>query len=118
MIAITGILARVDERRTMFFCKLMIAGLILMPGDAFAESLRQFSGVAAYYSTNYSGRTARGDRYDPTKLTAAHRSLPFGIRLRVTDPGSPAWLSWSMTAAPSPKAACLISRWRQQRPCA
>ncbi|HEY6699206.1 MAG TPA: septal ring lytic transglycosylase RlpA family protein [Pseudolabrys sp.] len=88
MIAITGILARVDERRTMFFCKLMIAGLILMPGDAFAESLRQFSGVAAYYSTNYSGRTARGDRYDPTKLTAAHRSLPFGTRLRVTDPGS------------------------------
>jgi len=55
---------------------------------ALAQSPRQFTGVAAYYSTDYSGRTARGDRYDPTKFTAAHRSLPFGTRLRVTDPRS------------------------------
>ena len=55
---------------------------------AVAQSARQFTGVAAYYSTDYSGRTARGDRYDPTKFTAAHRSLPFGTRLRVTDPSS------------------------------
>ena len=53
---------------------------------AVAQSARQFTGIAAYYSTDYSGRTARGDRYDPTKFTAAHRSLPFGTRLRVTDP--------------------------------
>ena len=57
-----------------------------LTGSAFAQSSKQFSGVAAYYSTDYSGRTARGDRYDPTKFTAAHRSLPFGTRLRVTDP--------------------------------
>lgn len=56
--------------------------------DAFAENVRQFSGVAAYYSPDYSGRTACGDRYDPGKFTAAHRSLPFGTRLRVTDPRS------------------------------
>ena len=55
---------------------------------AVAQSARQFTGVAAYYSTDYSGRTARGDRYDPTKFTAAHRSLPFGTHLRVTDPRS------------------------------
>ena len=55
---------------------------------AVAQSPRQFTGIAAYYSTDYSGRTARGDRYDPTKFTAAHRSLPFGTRLRVTDPRS------------------------------
>ena len=55
---------------------------------ALAQSARQFTGIAAYYSTDYSGRTARGDRYDPTKFTAAHRSLPFGTRLRVTDPRS------------------------------
>jgi len=55
---------------------------------ALAQFPRQFTGVAAYYSTDYSGRTARGDRYDPTKFTAAHRSLPFGTRLRVTDPRS------------------------------
>jgi rare lipoprotein A len=55
---------------------------------AVAQSARQFTGIAAYYSTDYSGRTAHGDRYDPTKFTAAHRSLPFGTRLRVTDPRS------------------------------
>ena len=49
---------------------------------------REFSGVAAYYSSDYSGRTACGERYDPKKYTAAHRSLPFGTRLRVTDPKS------------------------------
>ena len=55
---------------------------------AVAQAPRQFTGIAAYYSTDYSGRTARGDRYDPEKFTAAHRSLPFGTRLRVTDPRS------------------------------
>ena len=55
---------------------------------AIAQSARQFTGIAAYYSTDYSGRTARGDRYDPAKFTAAHRSLPFGTCLRVTDPRS------------------------------
>jgi rare lipoprotein A len=73
----------------MLFRKVIVAGLIFVPNilsdGAFAESSRRFSGVAAYYSTNYSGRTACGDRYNPAKFTAAHRSLPFGTRLRVTD---------------------------------
>jgi len=56
--------------------------------NASAQGLKQFSGVAAFYSADYSGRTARGDRYDPNKFTAAHRSLPFGTQLRVTDPKS------------------------------
>jgi len=55
---------------------------------AVAQSPGQFTGTAAYYSSYYSGRTACGDTYDPKKFTAAHRSLPFGTRLRVTDPRS------------------------------
>jgi peptidoglycan lytic transglycosylase len=50
-----------------------------------ASSQKTFSGVAAYYDTHYAGRTATGERYDPSKFTAAHRTLPFGTRLRVTD---------------------------------
>ena len=61
---------------------------LVTTGIAVAQSPRQFAGVAAYYSTDYSGRTACGDKYDPKKFTAAHRSLPFGTRLRVTDPRS------------------------------
>jgi rare lipoprotein A len=40
-------------------------------------------GVASYYS--YPGRTANGERYDPGQLTAAHRTLPFGTKLQVTN---------------------------------
>jgi rare lipoprotein A len=53
--------------------------------QAAAENSRNFTGIAAFYSTNYTGRTARGDHYDPKKFTAAHKTLPFGTRLRVTD---------------------------------
>lgn len=38
--------------------------------------------VASYYW--HGARTANGERFDPLGLTAAHRSLPFGTRLRVT----------------------------------
>jgi rare lipoprotein A len=43
-------------------------------------------GLASYYSDSLRGRpTASGARYDPAALTCAHRSLPFGTRLRVTE---------------------------------
>jgi rare lipoprotein A len=36
-------------------------------------------GRASYYSDRLAGhRTAAGERYDPSALTAAHRTLPFG----------------------------------------
>lgn len=56
-----------------------------LSGEAQAQGSRQFSGVAAYYSRGYKGHTASGARYDPTKFTCAHRSLPFGTHLHVTD---------------------------------
>lgn len=52
---------------------------------AFAQSRHQFSGIASFYDKNYSGKTASGERYDGAKLTAAHKTLPFGTRLAVTD---------------------------------
>jgi rare lipoprotein A len=67
------------------------AGIVLTSGGAdfaLAQSPRTFSGTASYYAKNYSGKTARGDRYDGSKFTAAHRTLPFGTRLIVTDPKS------------------------------
>ncbi|MGY3454112.1 septal ring lytic transglycosylase RlpA family protein [Bradyrhizobium sp. USDA 4353] len=41
------------------------------------------SGLASYYSEGR--KTASGERFDPSELTAAHRSLPFGTRLQVTN---------------------------------
>jgi rare lipoprotein A len=54
-------------------------------GDAPAQDTQQLSGVASYYSENYTSPVASGPLYDPKKFTAAHRTLPFGTRLRVTD---------------------------------
>ena len=45
---------------------------------------RVFSGKASFYSYRKS-KTATGSSFDRDELTAAHRSLPFGTRVRVTD---------------------------------
>ena len=43
-------------------------------------------GVASYYAAKYHGRTtASGETFDNGKLTAAHRTLPFGTTVRVTN---------------------------------
>ncbi|KQS81775.1 MULTISPECIES: septal ring lytic transglycosylase RlpA family protein [Methylobacterium] len=39
------------------------------------------SGAASWYGSGH--RTANGERFNPNGLTAAHRSLPFGTRVRV-----------------------------------
>ncbi|MBS7536196.1 septal ring lytic transglycosylase RlpA family protein [Ancylobacter sonchi] len=41
------------------------------------------SGMASYYG--YGGRTANGERHNAQALTAAHRTLPFGTKVRVTN---------------------------------
>ena len=44
------------------------------------------SGEASYYGEELAGRpTASGETFDPSKMTAAHRTLPLGTRLRVTN---------------------------------
>ena len=44
------------------------------------------SGEASYYGDELAGRpTASGETFDPDNLTAAHRTLPLGTRLRVTN---------------------------------
>lgn len=44
------------------------------------------TGLAAVYSDRLNGRkTASGARYDRNRLTAAHKTLPFGTRVKVTN---------------------------------
>ncbi len=64
---------------------LMALALIGGAGSAAAQDSKTFTGIASYYSKNYSGKTASGEKYDETKFTAAHRTLPFGTRVVVTD---------------------------------
>ena len=54
------------------------------PEEHSGPAKRQFSGKASFYSYRRS-KTATGASFDRDQLTAAHRSLPFGTKVRVTD---------------------------------
>jgi rare lipoprotein A len=60
----------------------IFAGLIAvsLTGPVMAHAA---TGLASYYKSGH--RTANGERYNPYGLTAAHRKLPFGTILRVTN---------------------------------
>jgi|ERR1700694_5581077 len=45
---------------------------------------RSFSGMASYYGNESGSKTASGQRFNQNAMTAAHRTLPFGTKLRVT----------------------------------
>lgn len=73
---------------------LLIIGLLVLPATACAQSdtdappvsdTLRTSGKASYYAAYLEGRaTASGQPYDPNRLTASHRTLPFGTYVRVT----------------------------------
>lgn len=49
--------------------------------------------VATYYADKLNGRkTSSGERFDNTKYTAAHKTLPFGTMVRVTNPANGKWV--------------------------
>ena len=73
----------------------LLAGLAMMAGCS-TPSYERDSGVsgrgyraegtASYYGKAHHGkRTASGERFNLNALTAAHRTLPFGTRVKVTN---------------------------------
>jgi rare lipoprotein A len=58
-------------------------GIAAEPTSA-AEKRQEKHQVAAIYSAT-GGMTSSGEHYSPSKLTAAHRTLPFGTMVRVTN---------------------------------
>jgi len=71
-----------------WLCGLAVA-LALAPGAVLAAPQQQAmvqEGLASWYGAVGSGRhTGSGERFDPAAMTAAHRTLPFGTLLRVTN---------------------------------
>ena len=43
-----------------------------------------FAGVASFYGNESGSKTASGQRFNQNAMTCAHRSLPFGTKLKVT----------------------------------
>ncbi len=57
------------------------AGAATLPASAYA-----MEGKVAYYSSRFDGRkTASGERFDSNALTMAHKTLPFGTSVKVTN---------------------------------
>ena len=58
--------------------------LLLSAASLFADT--ELQGLASWYGGKFHGRlTSSGEVFDTHELTAAHRTLPFGTRVRVTD---------------------------------
>jgi rare lipoprotein A len=56
------------------------------PAPAAAPAASEETGLAAVYSDALNGhRTASGKRYNRNRLTAAHKTLPFGTKVKVTN---------------------------------
>jgi rare lipoprotein A len=55
--------------------------------NALAPTGRSFTGVASTYGNESGRQTASGQRFNENAMTCAHRSLPFGTKLRVTHGG-------------------------------
>jgi len=54
---------------------------------AHAGTGHSFSGVASFYGNESGSQTASGQRFNQNAMTCAHRSLPFGTKLRVSHGG-------------------------------
>lgn len=72
----------------LFVLVAALAGFDASPAAAdFVGQTPRKTVVASWYGEQFSGRkTASGVRFDPRGLTAAHKTLPLGTRIRVTNP--------------------------------
>lgn len=76
----------------LFACALGLASVLwTMPAaanqsDDDGDSQPSAVGRASWYGRQFAGRkTASGERFDPEMLTGAHRTLPLGTKVRVTN---------------------------------
>ena len=64
----------------------ILLGTMTSSVEAQKRGLRAQVGYATFYSRSFQGdKTASGQRFDANALVAAHRSLPFGTVVRVTN---------------------------------
>ena len=63
-----------------------VVACMAVPSAEARSAARSQAGVASWYGPGFQGRrTANGERFNTHALTAAHRTLPFGTRVRVTN---------------------------------
>jgi rare lipoprotein A len=87
--------------KAFFTCFMVLAGVVLastvevsladiVPNVGYqvkSNDTKTYRGLASFYADKYQGRrTSSGEVFDQQKMTAAHKSLPFGTKLKVTNP--------------------------------
>lgn len=74
-------------------------------------------GKASYYSKRATGaRTSSGERLHHDSLTCAHRTYPFGTKLKVTDPSTGKWVVVRVTdRGPFGRGRIIDLSWRAAR---
>ena len=71
----------------MYRTKLLLIALFTLCNIFTLTIQAQSDGKASYYSNGLHGRRmSNGERYDRNAFTCAHRTLPFGTRLKITNP--------------------------------
>ena len=83
----------VVQKSLVTLAAILATGFMAISQATFAAeqglSATDSSGLAAVYTDKLAGhKTASGKNYDPSKLTAAHRTLPFGTHVKVTNPAN------------------------------
>lgn len=67
-------------------CWLVLAGLAFLSACGGSKNAFTQAGQGSYYADKFNGRaTASGAIYRSGKMTAAHNTLPFGTRIKVTN---------------------------------
>ncbi|MFZ6664557.1 septal ring lytic transglycosylase RlpA family protein [Peijinzhouia sedimentorum] len=71
----------------------LLFGILLSLSFQFPSDSTTFDGIASYYHNMFHGRfTANGERFDQTRLTAAHKTLEFGTIVRVRNLKNNRWV--------------------------
>ena len=67
--------------RVILILLLLVSSVVAVNGQDFTQT-----GIASFYADKFEGRTtASGEKYRHSKLTAAHRTLQFGTKVKVTN---------------------------------
>jgi rare lipoprotein A len=72
-----------NTKQTALVAVTIAAGLMVGASASSATAAAGQCGRASWYALH--SRTASGERMNPSAMTAAHRTLPFGTKLRVTN---------------------------------
>jgi len=73
-------------KAALILCGLSLCAALPAQANDKVEALKTITGPASWYGSKFHGRTtANGERYNMNAMTAAHKTLPFGTKVRVTN---------------------------------